>query len=343
MQAKQTLNHYLESWSGGAAGRDQIAQTILAIAKSGGTLARSISRQGLESTTDTVSRYNDGAQTENTLNLFASDLFEAAMRQAPVRGLVTTDTSEIPDLGQDGSLLVALEPLDSLTGVGGNQSPGTLFSILDCSDEALFEQPLGKLQKAAGFLQYGPRTLLVLSCGAGTEIFVLDPITKLFIHIGFQHQIPPQDREFAINTSNYRHWNQSIRYFIDDCISGADGPFGVDFDMRWLASPVAEAYRVLMRGGVFLAPSDSRSGCSQGQTRLLFEAAPLAMLVEQAGGSASDGGGRILDLALSNLRQTVPIVFGASNLVETVVDYVSGVSADNTHFPLFGHRSLLRN
>ena len=343
MPLKQTLNQYLESWSGGAAGRDQIAAIILAIANSGSRLARAISRQGLDSATDMASRYNDGAETENTLHHFANDLFEAALRQVTVRALVSADRSEMLDLDQGSSLVVALEPLDSVTSVEANLSPGSLFSIFDTGEGGLLQQPLGGMQQAAGFLQYGPRTQLLLSCGEGTEIFMLDPITKLFIHSGFQHQIPPGDREFAINTSNYRHWNHSIRYFIDDCISGTDGPFGVDFDMRWIASLVAEAYRVLVRGGVFLAPNDTRSGCSQGQTRLLFEAAPLAMLVEQAGGSASDGGGRILDLELASLKQTVPLIFGASKLVDTVVDYVSGVSADSTHFPLFGNRSLLRN
>ena len=343
MSAKQTLNQYLDSWSGDDAGRGRIAAAILAIAKTGSTLSRSISRQGLDFATGSDWQYNDGAETENSLKLLATDLFESAMRQVPIPTLVSGDANEMLNLPDDGSLVIAIEPLDGDSSVETNLSPGTLFSILDTSQGGLLEKPLGSLQQAAGFLQYGPRTLLVLSCGSGTEIFVLDPITKLYIQTGFQHQISPGDREFSINTSNYRYWGHSLRYFVDDCISGADGPFAVDFDMRWTGSLVAESYRVLMRGGVFLAPGDSRSGCNQGQTRLLFEAAPLAMLMEQAGGTASDGSARILDLELSSLQQTVPLIFGVSNLVETVIDYVSGASAGNTHFPLFENRSLLRN
>ena len=156
-------------------------------------------------------------------------------------------------------------------------------------------------------------------------------------------KIPAGQHEFAINTSNYRFWDDSVRCFIDDCIAGESGPLGEDFNMRWNASLVAEAFRILVRGGVFLYPGDSRPGFESGRLRLLFEALPLAFIIEQAGGMASDGVARIRDMTLASLQERVPLIFGSEDRVQEVIEYVSGEAATNTRFPLFETRSLFRN
>jgi fructose-1,6-bisphosphatase I len=199
------------------------------------------------------------------------------------------------------------------------------------------------MQVAAGFLFYGAQTLLVLSCGEGVFSFLLDPAENRFSRAGDALTIPERCREFAINTSNYRFWDDNLRCFIDDCVAGESGPLGVDFNMRWNASLVAEAYRILRRGGVFLYPGDSRPGFENGRLRLLFEALPLAFLVEQAGGMASDGLERILDMRLASLHGRVPLIFGSCDRVREVIDYISGDALQNTRFPLFEKRSLFRN
>jgi len=238
---------------------------------------------------------------------------------------------------------VAIDPLDGSSNVETNMSIGAIFSILETSAEDLYEINLGERQKAAGFICFGPQTRLVLSCGEGTIVFLLDPASEKFHRVGKPIQIPPGKREFAINTSNYRFWDPSVRHFIDDCIAGEDGALGEDFNMRWNAALVAEAFRILMRGGVFLYPGDTRPNYQNGRLRLLYKALPIAMLIEQAGGAASNGNQRILEMKLSSLNERVPFIFGSQDRVREVIDYLSGEALNSGQFPLFVNRSLLRN
>jgi fructose-1,6-bisphosphatase I len=193
-----------------------------------------------------------------------------------------------------------------------------IFSILPGhSLGAPFSRP-GSEQLAAAFVVYGPQTSLVLTLGDGVRIFALDRSERTYKLIRERVEIPADSMEYAINASNHRHWEQPIRNFVEECIAGADGPHGKDFNMRWIASLVAEAYRILIRGGVFLYPSDARKGYAEGRLRLLYEAHPMAFIFEQAGGRATTGRERILDLIPKTIHQRVPLIMGSIEKVKRI-------------------------
>jgi fructose-1,6-bisphosphatase I len=194
---------------------------------------------------------------------------------------------------------------------------------------------------AAGFIVYGPQTALVITVGKGAQIFTMDPDSGVFIQTVAHVRIPAQTREYAINGSNFRHWDEATRLYIKDCHSGSKGPRGVDFNTRWVASLVAEAYRIMIRGGIYLYPGDARAGYAKGRLRLVYEANPLAWLIEQAGGAATDGRRRILDIAATSLHERVPFIFGSIDEVERVARYYAN-PAEGAQSPLFGQRSLFR-
>ena len=204
-----------------------------------------------------------------------------------------------------------------------------------------FLQP-GTLQLAAGFFIYGPQTALVLSLGKGTEIFIFSSRLGCFVQGYKSVSIGERAHEFAINASNYRHWEEAIRLYVDDCLAGAEGPRERDFNMRWIASLVADAYRILVRGGIFLYPADSRRGYSQGRLRLVYEANPIAFLVENAGGAATNAVTRILEIEPEGLHQRVPLVFGSRREVARVARYHVDPTMIGERAPLFGKRGLFR-
>jgi fructose-1,6-bisphosphatase I len=205
-------------------------------------------------------------------------------------------------------------------------SIGTIFSVLKKPEgspgvtEHDFLQP-GNQQAAAGYCVYGPQTTLVLTVGDGVAIFTLDREQGSFILVQEKVEIPPDTREFAINMSNMRHWDAPVRRYIDECLGGKDGPRGKDFNMRWVASMVADVHRILTRGGVFLYPWDKREPNKPGKLRLMYEANPMAWLVEQAGGAATDGHQRILDLQPGKLHERVSVILGSRNEVQRVTAY----------------------
>jgi fructose-1,6-bisphosphatase I len=182
----------------------------------------------------------------------------------------------------------------------------------------------------------------VLTLGQGTAIYTLDPASGRFCLTTPRAEIPRHGAEFAINASNYRHWDDGVRHYVDDCLRGRDGPRGVDFNMRWTASPVAEFVRILERGGVFLYPGDARANYGSGRLRLAYEAAPFAMIVEQAGGLAIDGQTAILDIAPKALHQHVPMIAGSSGEVEVIARYLAEPPGPGECSPLFARRGLFR-
>ena len=205
---------------------------------------------------------------------------------------------------------------------------GTIFSVLRCPKlddgrycdpkEKAFLQP-GRSQVAAGFAVYGPTTVLVLTVGDGTHAFTLDRESFTFVLTHSDLRIPQDSEEFAINTSNMRRWEPPVKRYIDECLAGRDGPRGKDFNMRWVASMVADVFRVLSRGGIFLYPRDSKN--KDGRLRLMYEANPMALIVEQAGGAATDGRAPILDIEPKGLHQRVAVILGSRNEVERVTSY----------------------
>jgi fructose-1,6-bisphosphatase I len=236
---------------------------------------------------------------------------------------------------------VAVDPLDGSSNIETMAPLGTIFSILHAAPvvaESFLQT--GRHQLAAGFLIYGPHTALVLTMGDGVRFFTLDPETGAFLLTRDNIVIPEKTREYAINGSNLRHWEPQIRGYVGELMLGKTGPRGEDFNTRWLASTVADAYRILVRGGVFLYPGDSRRDYKHGRLRLIYEANPVAMLIEQAGGAATDGRQAILDIVPHAVHQRVPLVFGSADEVKRVTDaYESKVVNE---MPLFRSRSLFR-
>jgi fructose-1,6-bisphosphatase I len=234
----------------------------------------------------------------------------------------------IPEHYPRGEYLLLIDPLDGSSNIDVNISVGTIFSVLRCPktpdgrfcepDEAAFLQP-GRRQVAAGFAVYGPTTVLVLTVGDGVHGFTLDRETYTFVQTHPDIRIPEDTQEFAINTSNTRRWEPPVKRYIDECLAGKDGPRGKDFNMRWVASMVADVFRVLSRGGIFMYPRDAKN--RDGRLRLMYEANPMALIVEQAGGAATDGATAILDLQPKGLHQRCAVILGSKNEVDRVTSY----------------------
>ncbi|MCE1238692.1 MAG: class 1 fructose-bisphosphatase [Azonexaceae bacterium] len=256
----------------------------------------------------------------------------------------------IPDDYPRGRYLLVFDPLDGSSNSDVNVSVGSIFSILARStageaQKADFLRP-GLEQVAAGYAIYGPATMLVLTVGSGTHGFTLDRESGNFILTHPDIRVPVETREFAINTSNERFWEPPVQRYVAECKAGRSGIRGADFNMRWIASMVAEVHRILMRGGIFMYPKDHKDPAKPGRLRLLYEANPMAMLIEQAGGAASTGRGRILEVAPEALHQRVPVILGSREEVERLERYHHeyDTGADRPFVsPLFAERSLFRD
>jgi fructose-1,6-bisphosphatase I len=293
----------------------------------------------------TDSKNTDG-DVQKQLDLIADEKFVAALRRAPVAVVVSEELNEPLALQEGAPVVVAIDPLDGSSNIDANVSIGTIFSILpaltDTADLAAhFLQP-GRLQLAAGFAVYGPQTSLVLAIAGKTQMFTFDRRIGTFIRIVGDAQIREESNEYAINASNYRHWDPAVRIFIDDCVKGAEGPFARNFNMRWIASLVAEAYRILLRGGLFLYPGDDREGYADGRLRLTYEANPMALIAEYAGGAATDGQRSVLDIVPRGIHVRSPLIFGSRPLVELVSHFYEDPHFSPEHAPLFAQRGLIR-
>ncbi len=260
------------------------------------------------------------------------------------------DVYPIPARYRRGKYLLVFDPLDGSSNIDVNISVGSIFSILRAPSTPPtieeFLQP-GTEQVCAGFALYGPATMLILTTGDGVDGFTLDKDIGAFILTHPQMQIPPDTAEFAINASNERFWEPPVRRYVQECLAGRTGPRDKDFNMRWVASLVAETFRILVRGGVFLYPADSKSPAQKGRLRLLYEANPIGFIVEQAGGRASTGRKRVMEIVPTTLHQRVPLVFGSSNEVERIERYHEEGDESDQAGPrfdasLFNARSLLR-
>jgi fructose-1,6-bisphosphatase I len=232
----------------------------------------------------------------------------------------------IPNPYPQGNYLLLFDPLDGSSNIDINGSTGTIFSVLRCPEgmdptqSVSFQQP-GTQQVAAGYAIYGPTTLLVLTLGDGVVCFTLDREFGSFLLTQENLQIPTETKEFAINMSNMRYWDEPIRRYIDELLAGANGPRGKDYNMRWVAAMVADVHRIISRGGVFLYPVDSSSRAKGGKLRLMYEANPMAFIVEQAGGAATTGTERIMEVQPTALHQRVSVILGAKSEVEAVEQY----------------------
>ena len=235
----------------------------------------------------------------------------------------------VPNRYPQGEYLLLFDPLDGSSNIDVNVSIGTIFSVLKKPEGAgVSEQDFlqaGAKQVAAGYCIYGPQTTLVLTVGDGVAMFTLDREQGSFVLTQRNLTIPEDTKEFAINMSNMRHWDEPVKRYIDECLMGKTGPRGKDFNMRWIASMVADVHRILTRGGVFLYPWDKREPEKAGKLRLMYEANPMGWIVEQAGGAASTGTQRILDIVPTQLHQRVSVILGSKNEVARAASYFTPV------------------
>lgn len=288
---------------------------------------------------------NSDGDAQKELDVFADDNFLEAMRSTHVALYGSEEIDNPVVLDKDKKYGLAIDPLDGSSNIDTNVSIGTIFSVLPVTGDvendpaATFLQP-GNKQLAAGFFIYGPQLALVVTVGNGTHVFVFSSRLGAFVQAYDSLIIPERTQEFAINASNYRKWEDPIRSYIDDCLAGADGPREKNFNMRWIASMVADTYRILIRGGVFLYPGDQRKGYSQGRLRLVYEANPISMLIEQAGGTSTNCTDRILDITPKELHQRIPLVFGSTREVVRVGRYHTDPGMIGEKAPLFGNRGL---
>jgi fructose-1,6-bisphosphatase I len=248
----------------------------------------------------------------------------AAMASEEMEGIYV-----VPNRYPQGEYLLLFDPLDGSSNIEVNVSIGTIFSVLKKPenggpDSGVGEQDFlqcGARQVAAGYCIYGPQTTMVLTVGDGVAMFTLDREQGSFVLTQEDIRIPEDTKEFAINMSNLRHWDAPVRRYIDECLAGKEGPRGKDFNMRWVASMVADVHRILMRGGIFMYPWDKREPEKPGKLRLMYEANPMGWIVEQAGGAATNGRERILDIQPKKLHERVSVILGSKNEVERVTAY----------------------
>jgi fructose-1,6-bisphosphatase I len=307
----KTLFLYTDRYAQQDPRRRAVAMAINAFASASIEISELIGRGALAGITGRARGRNADGDEQKDLDVLADQIIRHALKSVSYAA-IASEEAETPEISEAAALIsIAYDPLDGSSNIQTNMTVGTIFSILpNRPNRPPFTGP-GSEQLAAGFVLYGPQTSLVLTLGQGVDIFTLDRVERTYRLIRKRLKIQVETAEYAINASNHRHWEQPVRDFIEDCLAGASGPRRKNFNMRWTASLVAEAYRILMQGGVFLYPSDAREGYKEGRLRLLYEAHPIALIVEQAGGAASTGRERILDLVPKMIHQRVPLIMGS--------------------------------
>ena len=312
-------------------------------------IASKVAYGALHGTLGATRDVNIQDEEQKDLDVISNDIFLRATEWSGVTaGMVSEELEHVHLLPVElprGKYLLAFDPLDGSSNIDVNAAVGSIFSIVRAvtpeadPKPADFLQP-GTQQVCAGYAIYGPATMLVITFGRGTHAFTLDPLLGEWILSHHDLQIPEYTREFAINASNSRFWEPAVSRYVDEALAGQTGPRASDFNMRWIASLVAETHRILMRGGVFLYPRDSKDPTKMGRLRLLYEANPIAFLVEQAGGMASTGRRRIMDVRPESLHQRIGFIFGSSEEVARIERYHLTESADTYRPPLLARRGL---
>ncbi len=296
----------------------------IALAVNKGELGEVMGSAGTENIQGEVQKKLDIIANETLIEANEWGGHLAAMASEEMEGIYL-----VPNRYPLGEYLLMFDPLDGSSNIDVNVSIGTIFSVLKKPEghpgvtEDDFMQP-GNQQVAAGYCIYGPQTTLVLTVGDGVAMFTLDREQGSFVLTRENVRIPEDTKEFAINMSNMRHWDEPVKRYIDECLQGKEGPRGKDFNMRWIASMVSDVHRILCRGGVFMYPWDKREPNKPGKLRLMYEANPMGWLVEQAGGAATNGRQRILDIQPTQLHERVSVILGSKNEVERVTSYHSG-------------------
>ena len=308
----------------------QLRLLLEVVARACKTISHAVNKGALGGVLGSAGSENVQGEVQKKLDIIANEvLIEANEWGGHLAAMASEEMNNIylvPNRYPRGEYLLLMDPLDGSSNIDVNVSIGTIFSVLKMPEgdrgveEQDFLQP-GKCQVAAGYCVYGPQTTLVLTVGDGVAMFTLDREMGSFVLTQDAVQIPADTREFAINMSNMRHWDAPVKRYIDECLAGKDGPRAKDFNMRWVASMVADVHRIMTRGGIFMYPWDKREPNKPGKLRLMYEANPMAWLIEQAGGAATNGRERIMDVQPTQLHERVSVILGSKNEVDRVTQY----------------------
>jgi len=309
---------------------------IEVVARACKAISHQVSKGALGGVLGSAGSENVQGEVQKKLDVLSNEiLLEANEWGGHLAGMASEEMDhayQIPGQYPKGAYLLVFDPLDGSSNIDVNVSVGTIFSVLRCptchegactvGDEA-FLQP-GTEQVAAGYAIYGPQTMLMLTLGNGVKGFTLDRELGSFVLTHEDIRVPETTAEFAINMSNQRHWEAPVQRYVGELLAGKEGPLGKNYNMRWIASMVADVHRILTRGGLFMYPRDGRDPAMPGKLRLMYEANPMAMIIEQAGGAATDGTQRILDIQPTSLHQRVPVFLGSKEEVERISGYHQG-------------------
>lgn len=318
-----SLSQFLQQKTGNLT--PELAQVIETIANTCKTIDQALQKGALAGVLGSAQHENVQGEEQKKLDVISNDYLIDALKVHPnVGGLASEELDDFTPAQENGQFLVLFDPLDGSSNIDINMCVGTIFSILPAKNaltQAEDFMQAGVNQVAAGYVLYGPSTMMALTVGAGTIFFTFDPETQEFLLTSENIQVAADTKEYAINASNQRHWEEPVKRYIDELLAGKTGPREKDFNMRWVACMVGDIHRILCRSGIFMYPYDLKDPKKAGRLRLMYEANPMSMLMEQAGGASTTGRVRILDIQPTDLHQRVPVIIGSKNEVDLVTSY----------------------
>ncbi|MBO3660589.1 class 1 fructose-bisphosphatase [Acinetobacter variabilis] len=319
----RTLSQFLQQQSGNLT--PELAQVIETIGNTCKRIDQLLQKGALAGVLGSAQHENVQGEEQKKLDVISNDYLIDALKVHPhVGGLASEELDEFTLAQENGQYLVLFDPLDGSSNIDINMCVGTIFSILPAKNSVTQAEDFmqaGVNQVAAGYVLYGPSTMMALTVGAGVVFFTFDPETQEFLLTSEAIQVAVETKEYAINASNQRHWEAPVQRYIDELLAGKTGPRAKDFNMRWVACMVGDIHRILCRSGIFMYPYDLKDPTKAGRLRLMYEANPMSMLMEQAGGASTTGRVRILEIEPTNLHQRVPVIIGSKNEVELVTSY----------------------
>jgi len=317
------LSQFLQQQTGNLT--PELAQVISTIAATCQTIDQALQKGALAGVLGSAQHENVQGEEQKKLDVISNNYLIDALKIHPqVGGLASEELDEFTPAQENGKYLVLFDPLDGSSNIDINMCVGTIFSILPAKNAVTQAEDFmqaGNQQVAAGYVLYGPSTMLALTVGAGTVFFTFDPETQQFLLTSENIQVAVDTKEYAINSSNQRHWENPVKRYIEELLAGKTGPREKDFNMRWVACMVGDIHRILCRSGIFMYPYDIKDPKKAGRLRLMYEANPMSMLIEQAGGASTTGRVRILDIEPTDLHQRVPVIIGSKNEVDLVTGY----------------------
>ncbi|RAZ05036.1 class 1 fructose-bisphosphatase [Acinetobacter sp. SM1B] len=318
-----SLSQFLQQKTGNLT--PELAQVIETIANTCKTIDQALQKGALAGVLGSAQHENVQGEEKKKMDVISNDYLIDALKVHPnVGGLASEELDEFTPAQENGQFLVLFDPLDGSSNIDINMCVGTIFSILPAKNAVTQAEDFmqaGVNQVAAGYVLYGPSTMMALTVGAGTIFFTFDPETQEFLLTSENIQVAADTKEYAINASNQRHWEEPVKRYIDELLAGKTGSREKDFNMRWVACMVGDIHRILCRSGIFMYPYDLKDPKKAGRLRLMYEANPMSMLMEQAGGASTTGRVRILDIQPTDLHQRVPVIIGSKNEVDLVTSY----------------------